>query len=88
MLSSAATDTLIGRCFSAVSAAYIAQLDKAGVFGAPIATRLEPIEAFYEAEAMHQDYAARNPAQPYIAAHAKPKIAKLRVHFGDRLKRA
>ena len=71
-----------------VTEAYIAQLDEAGLFGAPIATRLEPIEAFYEAEAMHQDYAARNPAQPYIAAHAKPKVAKLREHFGDRLKRS
>ena len=71
-----------------VAEAYIAQLDKAGVFRAPIATRLEPIEAFFEAEAHHQDYAARNSAQPYITAYAMPKIAKLRKHFGDRLKRA
>ena len=69
-----------------VAEAYIAQLDGAGVFGAPIATQLEPIEAFYEAEAEHQDYAARNPAQPYIAFNAMPKLAKLRQHFGDRLK--
>ena len=69
-----------------VAEAYIQQLDGAGVFNAPIATRLEPIEAFYEAEAYHQDYAARNPAQPYIAYNAKPKLAKLREHFADRLK--
>ncbi len=69
-----------------VAEAYIAQLDGAGVFGAPIATQLEPIEAFYEAEAEHQDYAARNPAQPYIAFNAMPKLAKLRQHFGARLK--
>ncbi len=71
-----------------VAEAYIAQLDAAGVFAAPIATRLEPIETFYQAEAYHQDYAARNPAQPYIAMNAKPKVAKLREHFGDRLKKA
>ena len=69
-----------------VAAAYIAQLDAASVFDAPIATVLEPIEAFYAAEAEHQDYAARNPAQPYIAFNATPKVAKLREHFGDRLK--
>ncbi len=70
-----------------VATAYIEQLNKAGLFNAPIATTLEPIEAFYEAEAYHQDYAAQNPAQPYIAFNAKPKVAKLREHFGDRLKR-
>ena len=69
-----------------VAAAYIAQLDRAGVFDKPVATRLEPVEAFYAAEEYHQDYAARNPAQPYIAHNAAPKVAKLRKQFGDRLK--
>ncbi len=70
-----------------IAEAYIKQLDGAAVFDAPIATKLEPIEAFYEAEAYHQDYAARNPAQPYIAFNAKPKVEKLQANFGDRLKR-
>ena len=69
-----------------VAAAYIAQLDRAGVFDKPIATQLEPVETFYAAEAYHQDYAARNPAQPYIAFNTAPKVAKLRKQFGDRLK--
>lgn len=70
-----------------VAEAYIAQLDQAGVFGAPIATRIEPLEAFYEAEAAHQDYAARNPTQPYIAYNTAPKVAKLQKHFADRIRK-
>lgn len=65
---------------------YIAQLERARAFSAPIATTLEPLNGFYEAEADHQDYAARNPGQPYIRAVSAPKVAKLRKHFRDRLK--
>ena len=72
----------------AVAEAYIAQLDDAGVFGSPIVTTLEPLEAFFEAEDYHQDYAARNPSQPYIAYNTAPKLAKLSKQFGDRLKKA
>jgi len=68
-----------------IAEAYIRQLDAAGVFSAPIATRLEPLEAFYEAEAYHQDYAARNPDQPYVLYTAAPKVEKLRKNFGDLL---
>lgn len=70
-----------------VSEAYIRQLDAAGVFSAPIVTRLEPLEAFFAAEAYHQNYAAQHPHQPYIAAIALPKLEKLRAYFGDALKR-
>lgn len=70
-----------------VAQAYIEQLDAAGVFSAPIATRLEPLSGFYEAEAYHHDYAARNPGQPYINFVAKPKVDKLRHYFADRLRK-
>lgn len=70
-----------------VAEKYIAQLERARVFSAPIATTLEPLNGFYEAEADHQDYAARNPGQPYILAVSAPKVAKLRRHFGDKLKK-
>jgi len=66
--------------------AYIRQLNEFRVFNAPIATTLEPLEAFYEAESYHQDYAARNPNQPYILWVALPKVDKLRENFADRLK--
>jgi len=69
-----------------VAEAYIRALDAAKVFRAPIATTLEPLEAFYRAEAYHQDYAARNPYQPYIAGVSMPKVEKTRAYFPDQLK--
>jgi peptide-methionine (S)-S-oxide reductase len=71
-----------------VAQRYIAQLDAAGVFQAPIATTLEPRETFHPAEGYHQDYAARNPHQPYIAAVSAPKVAKVRALYADKLKPA
>ena len=69
-----------------VAAAYIEQLNRAGVFRGPVVTTLEPLETFFEAEAYHQDYAARNPDQPYIAAVSTPKVRKLRSAYPDRLR--
>ena len=66
--------------------AYIDQLDRAGVFPAPIRTVLEPLDAFYEAEPYHQDYAARNPGQPYVRHVSRPKVDRLRASFADSLK--
>jgi peptide-methionine (S)-S-oxide reductase len=71
-----------------VADAYIRQLDEAGVFSAPIVTQVAPLDAFYEAEPYHQDYAARHPMQPYIQYTAAPKVFKLRKQFADRLKRS
>jgi peptide-methionine (S)-S-oxide reductase len=65
---------------------YITQIEAAGVFDAPIATTLEPLERFYVAESYHHDYAARNPWQPYIRAVAAPKVEKLRKTHGELLK--
>lgn len=69
-----------------VAEAYIRQLGAAGVYPDPIVTTLEPLEAFYPAEAYHQNFAARNPYQPYIMAVAAPKMEKLVNNYGDRLK--
>jgi len=67
--------------------AYIAAIDAAQVFVAPVATQVERLQAFFRAEDYHQDYAARNPQQPYIAAVSAPKVAKLRQRYPDRLRR-
>lgn len=69
-----------------VAQAYIRQLDAAGIYDAPIATRLEPLERFYPAEDYHRDYAARNPNQPYIRAVSDPKVAKLMQAFPGELR--
>lgn len=71
-----------------VAEAYIRQLNEAGAYDQPIVTTLEPLPAFYEAEGYHQDYASRNPMQPYVLFTSAPKVSKLRKHFPDRLKRA
>jgi peptide-methionine (S)-S-oxide reductase len=69
-----------------VAAAYIRQLDAGRAFPVRIATTIEPLQAFYRAEEEHQDYARRNPFQPYIAHVSAPKVKKLRERFADRLK--
>ncbi|MET3645524.1 peptide-methionine (S)-S-oxide reductase MsrA [Phyllobacterium ifriqiyense] len=61
--------------------AYIDQLDKAKVYSDPIVTKVEPLKAFYTAEAYHQDYATINPTQPYIVYNDLPKIKNLSKLF-------
>jgi peptide-methionine (S)-S-oxide reductase len=70
-----------------VAEAYIKQLGAAMLFDRPIVTEVAPLERFYEAEAYHQNYAARNPGQPYIAYTAVPKVKKVRTYYADQLKR-
>ncbi len=69
-----------------VAEAYIAQINAAKVFDVPIVTELKPLDRFYEAEGYHQDYADRNPNQPYIVYNAAPKVQKVRKYFPDRVK--
>jgi len=63
---------------------YIAQLDKAKVFGRPIVTKTDTMKAtFFPAEAYHQDYAIKHPYQPYIAFNDAPKVENLKKMFPD-----
>ena len=64
-----------------VAEAYIAQLDNAHAFAAPIVTKIEPGRNFYPAEAYHQNYLTLHPTQPYIAINDLPKIAALKQLF-------
>jgi peptide-methionine (S)-S-oxide reductase len=66
--------------------AYIKQLNAAHVFDAPIVTEVAPLERFFEGEDYHQDYAERNPLEPYILFNAAPKVQKVRKYFADRVK--
>ncbi|MBO9648608.1 MAG: peptide-methionine (S)-S-oxide reductase MsrA [Variovorax sp.] len=67
-----------------IAKAYIAQLDGAKVFGKKIATTVEPLKAFYPAEAYHQDFMTRNPDHPYISYNDLPKVDNLKRVFPDR----
>jgi peptide-methionine (S)-S-oxide reductase len=64
----------------------ISKLNAEQVFDAPIVTQLCSPAPFYPAEDYHQHYFAKNPGQPYCAAVAAPKVAKIRKKYADLLK--
>ena len=66
-----------------VAEAYIAQLNAAKVYKKPIVTKVGPLEAFYPAEAYHQDYLTLHPNQPYIAYNDIPKVENLKKIFAE-----
>jgi peptide-methionine (S)-S-oxide reductase len=67
-----------------IAQAYVAQLGQAGVYAAPIATKIEMGKSFYPAEAYHQDFLANNPTYPYIVVNDLPKVENLKKLFPDR----
>src|SRR5262245_61610532 len=67
-----------------IAEAYIAQLQQGKVFSRAIVTRVDPLSAFYAAEAYHQDFLIKNPRYPYIVIHDLPKIETLKRVFPDR----
>jgi peptide-methionine (S)-S-oxide reductase len=66
-----------------VAKAYIAQLDQAKAFPAPIVTVVGPSKGFFPAEGYHQDYLTLHPDQPYIAFNDLPKVAALKRLYPD-----
>ncbi|WP_033535978.1 peptide-methionine (S)-S-oxide reductase, partial [Caballeronia zhejiangensis] len=61
-----------------IANAYIAQLDKAHVYGGKIVTKIEDYKGFYPAEGYHQNYLTEHPESPYIAINDLPKVANLK----------
>ena len=47
----------------------------------PIVTEITPLGEFYMAEEYHQDYFARNPANPYCPIVISPKVAKAKKEY-------
>jgi peptide-methionine (S)-S-oxide reductase len=66
-----------------VATAYIAQLQQAHVFSAPIVTKLESLTGFYPAEDYHQDFLVLHPSYPYIVFNDLPKIDELKQLFPE-----
>ncbi|HEY6930216.1 MAG TPA: peptide-methionine (S)-S-oxide reductase MsrA [Thermoanaerobaculia bacterium] len=64
----------------------IAQMTAERIYDDPIVTEIAPASQFYVAEDYHQEYFRRNPAQPYCAYVVRPKVAKFRKHFLEKLK--
>lgn len=61
--------------------AYLAQLDKSGLWQAPVVTRVERFTGFQDADDYHQNFLTRNPRHPYIVRWDMPKVAALRAMF-------
>lgn len=64
-----------------IAEAYIAQLQAARLWKAPIVTRVERFRGFFPAEKYHQDFLTRKPDYPYIVYNDLPKVEALRIAF-------
>ena len=68
-----------------IARATIAEFTAAKVWDDPIVTEVTPLETFWPAEAVHQNYFARNPQNPYCAVVIAPKVSKARKQFFEKL---
>jgi peptide-methionine (S)-S-oxide reductase len=66
-----------------IADAYIAQLNQAKVFGAPVVTQTKRDSGFFPAEDYHQDYLTSHPTALYITINDMPKLDELRQQFPD-----
>ncbi|HTZ83654.1 MAG TPA: peptide-methionine (S)-S-oxide reductase MsrA [Candidatus Acidoferrales bacterium] len=66
-----------------IADSYISQLDQEKAFSHRIVTEVSPLEAFYPAEAYHQNYAVLHPDNPYIVFNDAPKVTHLKEEFPD-----
>lgn len=72
-----------GQAQQDVAVAYIDQLESSGAFANPIATRLDPLFAFFPAEEEHQDYVEQHRDLPYVVLYSLPKLARLEALLPD-----
>jgi peptide-methionine (S)-S-oxide reductase len=66
-----------------IARAYIDQLTAAHAFPQPIVTEVTPLRGFFAGEDYHQDYALKNPNDPYILVCDRPKIATLKQDYPE-----
>ncbi len=66
-----------------IATAYMAQLAGAKAFASPIVTQIVPLKGFYAGEDYHQDYALKNPDNPYILVCDRPKIETLKKDYPE-----
>ena len=70
-----------------VAEAFIKALTEAKVFDKKIVTEVTAFDAFYEAEAYHQNYYNNNKNQGYCVAVINPKLDKFIKKYKDKLKK-
>ncbi|HMQ50177.1 MAG TPA: bifunctional methionine sulfoxide reductase B/A protein [Saprospiraceae bacterium] len=64
----------------------INKLTGASKFPDPIVTEVKPYQAFWVAEAYHQDYYEAHPENPYVQRISRPKVEKVEKTFPNLLK--
>ena len=69
-----------------VAKALMQEMREEGAYDAPIVTELQPIKAYWPAEAYHQDYFLQHPNQGYCAFVVGPKVQKFQHAFARWLK--
>lgn len=67
--------------------AKIEELEKKRVHKRKIVTKVEPLKEFYPAEEYHQNFARKNPFQPYIQGHAVPNALRVRTKHPDLIRK-
>ena len=70
----------------ALASDMIQKLDEEEIWNDPIVTTVEPFEAFYSAEAYHQEYYENNPNRGYCTLVINPKVEKFEKVFKEKLK--
>ena len=65
----------------------IKEIEAERTYDKPIVTQVEPLKVFYKAEGYHQEYFKENPQQAYCRVVIAPKVAKLRAHYLQKLKK-
>jgi peptide-methionine (S)-S-oxide reductase len=65
---------------------YIAKLNAAKAYKAPIVTQVVPFKIFYKAENYHQNYYNLNGDQPYCKYVIQPELEKFKSVFKNKLK--
>ena len=65
----------------------IDQINASKVWGRPLVTQLEPLTVFYPAEDYHREYFKKNPWAGYCQVVIRPKVAKFRKTYAERLKK-
>lgn len=70
----------------ALAGEIILKLEEEDIWNDPIVTTVEPFNAFYSAEAYHQEYYENNPNQGYCRLVINPKVEKFEKIFKDKLK--
>jgi peptide-methionine (S)-S-oxide reductase len=70
---------------AATARALVEELARQRLYDRPIVTQIGPSPRYWQGEAYHQRYYARNPYQGYCMMVVGPKVAKFRKQFANRL---